>query len=822
MVKENMSPSKHRSIPTMSINSKAIPRSHRMKIKRGIKPLPKEEEDDTMEETNSFWVEYANLFLDSTPDEISIINKLENNINRMLEIKIKLIKESNYDHDTFDTEFEKSIDDFFGFIRYTNKLCNHDSETISTKAKELLKLLNPKSIFSVMKRIIIFKGRFDDYEDGMELKPWVVPLRIRRMGLLYCTAIENNNLFSETNDARLVDIYQIYRQYLKYSSKATSELGRILELGDYKYHPAMYLWKNSTDENDGMILFRNIALFHTDSKLLINFDDQDVGQLRELQKMFEPWLSYDDEGDITYFVTNLYPGFENDWSSDTDTLRKWNLPARLRTKKFLRVDSKPILAMHFCKQYDIIRHGFISQSEIYGSWEQYGSETDIRTVKSPIPQKSLIQSLKNERSKQLTVVLQDDMPEKAKRPERIRLEKIALKFFGDLSSNHPLNDKEPIPSIPSIRLLEKQIYSIGSEHTDVGKKYMKHNDYCSFLDLSLLNLLRKESDKKRFVGFSMFDNKKADKLLGEATQISSEMARLIAEEILAQHYKTIPLYEKGKRTWSRTNKITRMNLYTRIIFQSRREPQIEPRLAKPSNSPLERVMHPIRLESFGKDVAPNALIINIVLDRFHTLIMNIVNNESVPLFLATQKVRNVVSLFIGIELCILHFIAHHASPNLVDSNFVNKRTINSLKTHLSGQAPWIADYPTKRNTGTEGENEEALIFDSKSDIFVRKSSFAEGKDADPKRIYVESEIDDDRSPQHLFSILQQFCFIDSRWTKSDSPIEFFERETIFNPTSYVFRINAFLEQKEPKWDAMCKLIEQFKQYYPKGSLSYFE
>jgi hypothetical protein len=742
---------------------------------------------------------------------MSIINKLENNINRMLEIKIKLIKESNYDHDTFDTEFEKSIDDFFGFIRYTNKLCNHDSETISTKAKELLKLLNPQSIFSAMKRIIMFKTYFEGVHYLSD--KIYMPFRVKLSGLLFCIAIENNNLFPETSDERLVNIYQIYIQYLKYCSKATLELGkRFLELGNYNYHPAMYLWKNSTDENDGMILFRNMALFHTLSELIINFNEKDDDHILDLLHMFKPPIQNMFGDIIAHFETNRCPGFENEWSSDSDTSRKWNLPARLRTKKFLRANSKPILAMHLCKQYDINRHNFISQSETYRSNEIYGSEINPRKG-GPEEQRKAMKLLSDKRIEHLKIILRNIDESQTKQPELIRLEKSSLKYIGDLSLNHPLNDKE---SIPGIRQFEQEIYSnYTNEHRLNALHFESRNRFCAFLDISLTNLLRKESDKKRFSGFGMFDSKDNWNLPPR-----EESPKHKAEEILSQYYKTIPLYEKGKQTWSRTNKISRMNIYTRIMFQISVGQNSADRLSKPNNSPIERLIHPIRIVTVGNDVAPNALIINIVLDRFHTLITKIVNAR-IRNFGNLERFRNYVSIFIGIELCILHFIAHHASPNFVDSNYILNRTIASLRIHNNSTghaASWVADYPTKRNTG-QMEIEGAFIFDSKSDIFVRKCSFGEVKDADSRRIYVESEIDDDRSPQHLFSILKQFCYPMNKW--SDLEIDRVDEDDS-SDSAVVEWMTRFLQQEEPEWNELCELIEEFKGLYLHESPSYFE
>ena len=103
----------------------------------------------------------------------------------------------------------------------------------------------------------------------------------------------------------------------------------------------------------------------------------------------------------------------------------------------------------------------------------------------------------------------------------------------------------------------------------------------------------------------------------------------VAELLLFHQQKILRLYEKpGKEDLSRTNKMSRNNLYARILHQFRlflEEPyeSIDHLARPPSKSSLRRLLHPIRLQT-GKDLPlddqPYDVVLSIALSRMSTLI----------------------------------------------------------------------------------------------------------------------------------------------------------------------------------------------------------
>jgi hypothetical protein len=388
------------------------------------------------------------------------------------------------------------------------------------------------------------------------------------------------------------------------------------------------------------------------------------------------------------------------------------------------------------------------------------------------------------------------------------LEKKLVRIIGDLSINNPFSSQKN--SLQNhYETLFTQIRQSDDPNEYLAMLRPRSGDAFSdipYLDMAYVSLLRKESAAGRFEGLSMFD----DYVLNEPEFSDESFARIL----LSKAGKMIPLSESGKKekgnkTFSRTNKVSRLGIYSRIIdrwnssMNSSRMSSSDfvSITRKPFLPTLARLAHPIRVNLHEKakiDESPDGLHLHILLHRYFALIVEIdklhpkISRQSRGY---TPSKFSSFSLLVSVELAILHYVAHHITPNLDESNYILKRTLKEIPNVTGTFEQFILDYPLEKqiNYSSEQMRFQASEFVDKKDLFIRRNRIDVTQHVSDNVSYRQKDI----SPKSLYNHLEIY----SSLRRSRSPIN--------------SEIKSYLNNKNPNAEDLFSIIQELKGEYPR-------
>jgi hypothetical protein len=267
--------------------------------------------------------------------------------------------------------------------------------------------------------------------------------------------------------------------------------------------------------------------------------------------------------------------------------------------------------------------------------------------------------------------------------------------------------------------------------------------------------------------------------------------------------------EKGKKTFSRTNKVSRLGIYSRIIdrwnssMNSSRMSSSDfvSITRKPFLPTLARLAHPIRVNLHEKakiDESPDGLHLHILLHRYFALIVEIdklhpkISRQSRGY---TPSKFSSFSLLVSVELAILHYVAHHITPNLDESNYILKRTLKEIPNVTGTFEQFILDYPLEKqiNYSSEQMRFQASEFVDKKDLFIRRNRIDVTQHVSDNVSYRQKDI----SPKSLYNHLEIY----SSLRRSRSPIN--------------SEIKSYLNNKNPNAEDLFSIIQELKGEYPR-------
>jgi hypothetical protein len=263
--------------------------------------------------------------------------------------------------------------------------------------------------------------------------------------------------------------------------------------------------------------------------------------------------------------------------------------------------------------------------------------------------------------------------------------------YGDLGVPNPISPYDSSNDKPSTVL--EAIESISHNNKNPGLK--THNRINGFLDMLWLNQHRRESYGNRFIGLD---------LLEEFSDLSSAGSEAdCAKRMLFHSQKVIRLMDKpSSSSLSRTNKFSRQNLYSRLIYHFESYLNDETididRMARPSKKSFLRILlHPIRLHTATDqkiDELPYGLVTQIMFSRINTLVRKLsslittYNTKKLnptkgdmrtsPILRDAAFLRTVASL-VAMEVCQLHMMSVHLPIESKSSKFLHIQTRNVIE-----------------------------------------------------------------------------------------------------------------------------------------------
>jgi len=275
-----------------------------------------------------------------------------------------------------------------------------------------------------------------------------------------------------------------------------------------------------------------------------------------------------------------------------------------------------------------------------------------------------------------------------------------LGAYGDLGVPNPISPYDSSLDAPTNVLEAIERIS----HNNKNQGLRTHNRINGFLDMLWLNQHRRESYGNRFIGLDLLD---------EFTELSSNgFEEDCAKKMLFHSQKVIRLMEKvgGEIRSVRTNKISRQNLYSRLIFQFESylevpETEID-RMGRPrKSSPLRNLLQPIRLHTENDpkiDQLPYGLVTQTAFRRIEILILELNklgefleskqhisprgDKKTSPMIRDSIFLRTFTSL-VAMEVCQLHMMSVHLPIESKSSKFLHIQTRNTVEHYdeLQGQ-----------------------------------------------------------------------------------------------------------------------------------------
>jgi hypothetical protein len=391
--------------------------------------------------------------------------------------------------------------------------------------------------------------------------------------------------------------------------------------------------------------------------------------------------------------------------------------------------------------------------------------------------------------------VQESFQKRTERTGRNRkAERSILTAYGDMSLPNPLRafdstDQHACPQ-NALEAIEK------ISHNEKNQGLRTQNRLVGLLDMLWGNLHLRESYGNRFVGLD---------LLEEIDSISSTKPEYqVAGLMLFHQHKVLRLYDKpGKDQMSRTNKLSRNNVYGRILHQFKLfldDPfQAIDHLARPSSkSPLRRILHPIRLQTgldLPFDELPYDAVLAIALSRMSTLIdafdevfksyikrrseTPTTGQSDSPSETAGAMLRSLATM-LSLEVCQMHMMVRHLPCD--------------KKSHM---------YYNQTKLAVEGNGFDAIRDDFSTDIrFV----------SDGHGFGIESIGDILREqgvplPLELLQRLNHYCY--SAWGAEDAPRKSLTR----NEIKLVASMNLFVHNDEPTGMDYVQLVRDFDRLY---------
>ena len=391
--------------------------------------------------------------------------------------------------------------------------------------------------------------------------------------------------------------------------------------------------------------------------------------------------------------------------------------------------------------------------------------------------------------------VQESFQKRTERTVRNRqAERSMLTAYGDMSLPNPLRafDSTDQHACPQNAL--EAIEKISNNEKNQGLR--TQNRLVGLLDMLWGNLHRRESYGNRFVGLD---------LLEEIDSISSTKPEYqVAELLLFHQHKVLRLYDKpGNEQMSRTNKLSRNNVYARILHQFKLffddpDQAIDHLARPPSKSSLRRILHPIRLHTgldLPIDELPHDAVLAIALSRMSTLIdafeevfKSYIKRRSEtprtgqsdsPSEISGAMLRSLATM-LSLEVCQMHLMVRHLPCD--------------KKSHM---------YYHQTKLAIEGNGFDAIRDDFSTDIRF---------DSDGHGFGIES-IGDLLSgqgvtmPLELLQRLNHYCY--SAWGADDATRKSLTQDEL----KLVASMNLFVHNDEPTGMAYVDLVRSFDRLY---------
>lgn len=392
----------------------------------------------------------------------------------------------------------------------------------------------------------------------------------------------------------------------------------------------------------------------------------------------------------------------------------------------------------------------------------------------------------------------DKFQPRAEREKRNKQsERDFLSSYGDMAAPNPLRafDSDKNGQIP-----QNALEAIERVSTNLKNQGLRtQNRLVCFLDMVWANLHRRESFGNRFVGLD---------LLEEIESISSTMPETrVAELLLFHQQKILRLYDKpGKEDLSRTNKLSRNNLYARILHQFRRfleEPSesIDHLARPPMKSPLRRLLHPIRLQT-GRDLpideVPFEVVVSIVLSRMSALIdsfeevfqlymsrltdLSTIDRPDSPSHVHGAMFRSLATM-LGLEICQIHMMVQYLG-----------RGTKWKKSHM---------YYNQTKLAVEGNGFDAIKDDFAPDIRFDVDAYGDGTESIGDILRGQGV----PMPLELLQRLNHYCY--STWGRGDETRKALTQDEL----KLVASMNLFLDKDEPTGTDYVQLVRDFDRLY---------
>ena len=394
-------------------------------------------------------------------------------------------------------------------------------------------------------------------------------------------------------------------------------------------------------------------------------------------------------------------------------------------------------------------------------------------------------------------ILDKFQPRSEREKRNKQSERDFLSSYGDMAAPNPLRafDSDKTGQIP-----QNALEAIERVSTNLKNQGLRtQNRLVCFLDMVWANLHRRESFGNRFVGLD---------LLEEIESISSTMPETrVAELLLFHQQKILRLYDKpGKEDLSRTNKLSRNNLYARILHQFRRfleEPSesIDHLARPPAKSPLRRLLHPIRLQT-GRDLpideVPFDVVVSIVLSRMSGLIdtfeevfqlymsrltdLSTIDRHDSPSHVHGAIFRS-LAMMLGLEICQIHMMVQYLG-----------RGTKWKKSHM---------YYNQTKLAVEGNGFDAIKDDFAPDIRFDIDAYGDGTESIGDILRGQGV----PMPLNLLQRLNHYCY--STWSRSDETRKALTQDEL----KLVASMNLFLHKDEPTGTDYVQLVRDFDRLY---------
>ena len=732
---------------------------------------------------------------DNVSERISLLKDvnsiLESMFQDVMDTKLVLSRFSCFENNILP---EERINEFFIFARFIKLWSTFNAKVPLEKDIHFRELgahyineLNPEQVFSNLEHMLQLVSE---------------PNSERILSLRYCLALEINH-FSPTLGTfdHLLNMYERYKSKEPRNPKV------------HFFHPATYAFNKS----DGFAMFLSMSHLATTHKLV-------DGRKRLIQRVKK--FTY--RNDLNFTVSPLEKGEK--FIPSLQSALRWSYSNLLQRSKnsISRESINPGSNLAIGDQKTLL--DLLRQIEHYTQILKNPEGLGMNQIDSA--RFYCFQTL---------FFSQQEKQQWLGKLEAKSLDRKVVSLLGDLSLNNPLNSShQSLASFVTSKTDKTNVL-------DQDFSFEHHQDVilCN-LDMCMLNLIRSESENNRFTGLNSFEeinsglshsseNEIVSDSLGNTNAIHSLNRHRAAEKILSQHFKTILLTETEKNTLSRTNKVSRLGVFARVLMT------MEILIVQKSTKfkELGRLTQPIRLHMKGvnKD-SPNGLKINIILHRYLELVRQIKDIHSLldKMRLGTEfgsaalfhnenrklsTLLTSLSVLASMDLCLLHYVASHIEPNHHESNYILRKTMEQLDSVDGSVGSFCSDYPCSE-AKSASEAQKAFTFENEYDLFYRPQSLRSAqKDVTsvkgdvhsmPKK-QAESTVNQSAStyfsPQNLFEVLKSHCF----------PVGFEE----LNPDRqnqhrvFVSRIEQFLNNSDPRLSELNDLLSELKKHYHRHS-----